>query len=321
MNKKTKLVTAYYAYHNDPPFWGQINRNRRYKYSLISLCLMGVEVICYTDNYRHSSVKELEKLKEKFNLDTLTIKVFPLENNPWHERVVNIRKNNNPEKYNNRELLSFYHGSAQIYWSKFKLLEMELEPNTNIYWIDSGLCHPGLFSKQYSKWGDLGWDNQFAEEGKNYFDIEYRFHYYDKAFTPEKLQDINKFSEGKIINLCIQGHSDNDMDTFIERIVDKEKYPNVISNTNFPVGGFFGGNSTLLAEYIQHAYDIIDKVLDTEDYLTVDQEILWYLYVQYPEMVKNFYFNTYYHDDWDFYNKEHYGVPFEEFFTKPLTLN
>lgn len=319
MNQKTKLVTSFYAYHDSPPFWGQINRNRRYKYSLISLCLMGVEVVCYTDNHKNSSVEELEELKQKFGLDNLTIKLFPLENNPWHERVVNIRENTNPEKYNNRELLHFYHASSQIYWSKFKFLEMELEPNTNIYWVDSGLCHPGLFSKQHSKWGDLGWDTQFAEEGMDYFDIEHRFHYYDKIFTPEKLQDINNFSEGKIINLCIQNHADNDIVLFMEKAGDKEKYPDALSNTDYTIGGFFGGDSSLLSQYIQNAYDIIDKVLESEDYLTTDQEILWYLKIQNPDIIKSFYFRTYYHDDWEFYTREKYGIPFEEFFTKPLS--
>lgn len=318
MEKKTKIVTSYYPYHEGPPFWGQQNRNNRYKYSLISLCLMGVETICYTDTFRHNSIKELEQLKKDFNLNNLIIKEFPLENNPWHDRVVNIRKNLNPEKYNDVGKLHFYHASSQAYWTKFKLLELELESDINLYWIDCGLCHSGLFSKHQSKYSKLDWDNSFVDEGKNFLEVEHRFYHYDKAFNPEKLQDINKFSEGKIITLCRHGATDNNMVDFIEKIVDKEKNPPLDLKADYPVGGFFGGNSVLLSEYIKHAYEIIDKVLDTEDYLTVDQEVLWYINVQYPDMLKIFYFDTYYHQDWDFYNKEEYGVPFEEFFTKPL---
>ena len=45
---KNKLVTSYYPFHNGEPYWGQLNRDRWYKYSLATISNMG-EIICYTD--------------------------------------------------------------------------------------------------------------------------------------------------------------------------------------------------------------------------------------------------------------------------------
>ena len=38
----------------------------------------------------------------------------------------------------------------------------------------------------------------------------------------------------------------------------------------------------------------------------------------YPDLFKNWEFYTFYHEDWDFYNLEEYGVPLSHFFGKPL---
>lgn len=320
MSKKTKLVTSYYAQHWDPPFWGQQGRDRWYKYSIANICNMGVETICYTDNNKYhnhslSCLEELEKLKEEFQLDNLIIKDFPLQNNPWHQKINNIRTNN-PETYNNPDVLHLYRRSSQIYWLKFKLLEMEVENDINLYWIDGGLSHEGLFPKCYSTYGEdeEAWKNRFVDEGKNWLDVEYRYFTYDKAFTPLKIEEINKWNDGKIINLVNKNSTDNDINLFKEKI----NYTGPSNNNTYPVAALIGGNSNLISNYVKHAYDLIDKVLDTGDYLSLEQEIMWYINHQYPNMFKNWEFNTFYHKDWDFYNTEEYGTSFSDFFGKPL---
>ena len=75
---KTKLVTSYYAFHNGEPFWGQLNRDRWYKYSLAAICGMGCEVVCYTDS-GDRGYNQLVEIKEKFNLTNLTIKIYDLK--------------------------------------------------------------------------------------------------------------------------------------------------------------------------------------------------------------------------------------------------
>lgn len=314
MEKKTKLVTSYYAYHWDKPFWGQQGRERWYKYSIACICNMGVEVVCYTDD-RMGGLDELTKLKEERNLTNLTIKNYPLENNPWHD-IENEIRDNHSEIYDNPDVIHLYRRSSQIYWTKFKFLELELEPDINLYWIDGGLAHEGLFPKHLSSWGDdeEAWKNRFVDEGLNIQDIESRYYTYDRAFTPAKMEEINKWNDNKIINIGRNGATDNDINVFKDKVKDAISIQSIF----YPVAAIFGGNSNLMLEYINYCYEAINKSLESKDYLCLEQEIMWYVNAKHPDLFKNWSFYTFYHEDWDFYNLEEYGVPLSHFFAKPL---
>ena len=309
-SKKTKLVTSSYAYHSGPPFWGQANRERWYKYSIASICNMGVDVICYTDE-RERGLSDLLELKERFNLTNLTIKVHNLENNPWHERVYDLKINKHPEIYNNPNNFRYRH-SSEMYWSKFMFLQNELESDINLYWIDGGLSHNGLFPMEASSYSD---DPDYAKQypGQVYSEIEYRYYYYDRAFNPETLARINAYQDDKIINICRYGITDNNMHLFSEKIKDMSQ----LGTIHYPVGGFFGGNSNLIQEYVNTTFEVVEKVLDSGDYVCTDQEVMWYVNSIKPQLFKNYSFDTFYHEDW----KEVFQsgqVSLSHFFRKPL---
>lgn len=290
---KTKLVTSYYAFHHDPPFWGHHARDGWYKYSLVSICNVGHEIICYTDE-GDKGYNQLINVKEKFKLDNLTIKIFKLEDNPWQEAVYNIRINN-PEKYNNINY-HLYRRSSQIYWLKWLFMEKEIEPDINLYWIDCGLSTWGLFPKSSSEWGSHpNWDKSF--EGEYYPDVEYRYFSFTKAFNPEAIERINNFHENKIINLCSVWKA-NDTEEFFEKT---KINPPEVQKTDyylFPVAGFWGGNSNVILDYIKKFYETVDKVLATENYICTEQEIMYYLYHKEPHLYKKWGFDTFYHEDW-----------------------
>lgn len=306
--KKTKFVTSYYPFHSEKPFWGNINRDRWYKYSLNSICNTGVEVVCYTDE-RGGGYANLLELKEKFNLSNLTLKIFPLENNPWQEKIVDIRLNKNPQIYNNPD--NFFYGvSVQIYWMKWKFIEMELEEEADIYWIDCGLSHHGLFPKSASTYGLLeGWDQEFINEGP-YSEMEYRFYYYDKAFNPNLITHLANFNEDKIINISRRNVTDNDIRLFCSKIGDCKASRRAL----YPVGGLWGGAAKNLKKYILDFYEVGERVLATGDFLCSEQEIMWYLNHKNENLFKNFEFDTFYHEGWDHYSSD--DVSFSDFFTK-----
>lgn len=309
MSQKTKIVTSYYPYHAGPPIWGQINRERWYKYSIASICNTGVEVVCYTDD-RGGSFNELQEVKDRFNLTNLTIKRFNLEDNPWQDRVYDVRVNKAPEAYDNIQDYR-YRMSPQVYWVKWLFAKNEIEPNCNLYWIDGGLSHNGLFPKQASKYGAMeGYDEGFPEEV--YRDIEYRYYTYDQGFNPGLIEKLDNYNEGRIINVTRRGVTDNNMHLFSEKIGDSSQ----LGHTLFPVGGFFGGNSTLIEKYANDFFGVVEKVLANDDYLCCDQEIMWYLNSKDRDNFKNFEFDTFYHENWNVYNQGE--VCLHHFFTKPL---
>lgn len=306
---KNKIITSYYAFHSGPPFWGQANRDRWYKYSIVNLCNMGCEVICYTDG-DDKGYNQLLEIKEKFKLENLNIKVYNLENNPFQQRVYDIRINNS-EKYNNPDLMQYYCRSQQVYWMKYLFLEMENEPNINIFWIDCGLAHIGLFPSHASKYGSDEEYSTFYNNTGNYSENEYKLYYYDKAFNKDVLYKISNFAEDKIINLY-RNTSDDNYSIFNEKLNINTNYESV-----YPVAGIFGGNSNLMVDYITKSKEVIEKVLLTGDYLCTEQEIMGYINATNREWFKNWKFDTFYHEDWVKIYKTN-EISFSHFFLKEL---
>lgn len=302
---KTKLVTSYYPFHNGEPYWGQLNRDRWYKYSLATISNMG-EIVCYTDP-GDKGYNQLVELKEKYDLKNLTIKIYDIKDNPYQERVYNIRTSK-ADRYNNPEAVGHYARPTVIYWLKFLFLEMELEPDTQLYWIDSGLSHSGLFPSYANKYSI---EPEFATfYGNAYMANEYKVYHYDKAFTPEVLDKINNYAGDKIVNLCRSTSDDNpfEFNTFLN--VDIE-YDNI-----FPAGGFFGGQSALLSQYITKFKEIVEQVLSANE-VSSDQAIMAYINITNRSWFKNWQYDTFYHEDWS--NIFQPGqVSFSHFFLKPL---
>lgn len=292
---KTKLVTSYYPYHSGEPFWGQGNRENWYKNSLANISNMG-EIVCYTD-HGDKGYNDLIQIKEDYNLDNLTIKLYDLKDNPYQERVYKIRTDRASE-YNNPDNMGTYFRSTVIYWIKFMFLEMEYEPNINMYWIDCGLSHDGLFPPDASKY--------FGEE----IDTYYKKHHYNKAFNPEVLERINNYAEGKIINVH-RPQTDENIGNFNSWLNLDIDYENI-----FPVGGFFGGNSELMPEYVSRCKETIERVLE-KNQVCSDQEILAYVNATNRHWFKNWKFETFCHEGWTHIWQPEW-ISFSHFFLKPL---
>lgn len=313
---KTKLVTAYYAFHHGPPFWGHQWRENWYKYSLVSLCNLGCEIICYTDE-GDKGFNYISEAKEKYNLTNLTIKIFRLQENPWQDRVYEIRTNN-PELYNNPSDPKF-RLSPQIYWLKWLLMEKEIEPDINLYWIDCGLSHCGLFPKITNPYADdPRYDNNF--EGEEPSAVIHRYQSFTRAFSPQAIERINNYHDGKIINICSSSRW-NPVETFFQ----KTNLPEPTFDNNeayrYPVAGFWGGNSNVIQDHIKKFYSVVEKVLLLGDYICTEQEIMFYLNGSEKHLFKNWKFDTFYHEDWisrGAFFPERNLICFYHFFTKEL---
>jgi hypothetical protein len=302
---KTKLVTSYYGLHDGPPFWGQLNRDRWYKYSLATISNMG-EIVCYTDP-EDKGFNQLNEIKEKFNLENLTIKIYNIKDNPYQDQVYKIRTDK-ADRYNNPSMVGFYTRPTAIYWMKYLFLEMEYEPNTNLYWIDAGLSHSGLFPSFANKYGI---EPEFATfYGDAYMANEHKVYHYDKAFTPNILDKINNYAGDKIINLY-RSTSDDNLSEFNHKLNLDISYDGI-----YPIAGFFGGNSNLMIDYIAKSKEVINKILEINEICT-EQEVMAYINSTSRDWFKNWYFDTFYHEDWsNIFNSNQ--ISFSHFFLKNL---
>jgi len=303
---KTKIVTSYYPFHNGEPYWGQFHRDRWYKYSLVAICGLGTDIVCYTDP-GDKGYDQLLEIKEKFNLENLTLKTYDISTNPYQDQVYKIRMTK-ADLYNNSENRRFYTRPTVIYWMKYSFLEMEYEPDTQLYWIDSGLSHQGLFPSCANKYES---EPEFATlYGDKYMENEYKVYHYNKAFTPDTLNRINEFAQDKLINLY-RNSTDDDLPEF-----NKKLNLNITYEPVFPIAGFFGGNSDLMIQYINKSKEVIEQILQIDEICT-EQEIMAYINATNVDWFKNWYFDTFYHEDWkNIYNPNQ--ISFSHFFLKPL---
>ena len=309
---RTKLVTSYYAYHQGPPIWGQMSRERWYKYSIACLCKMGTEVVCYTDE-GDLGYNQLLEVKQKFNLDNLVIKIYRMLDNPYQARVYNVRMKF-PEVYNDPNIYHQYFRSPQMYWIKYLFLEKEYEPNIYLYWIDGGLSHTGMFPPKCTTYSEeADYSTYYANSITGYSENEYKLYCFDKAFTVESINRINEFAEDKIIHLYRQHTTDNDNSLFNNKINTDIEYEGL-----YPVGGFFGGNSINMLNYISAFKNTVERVLASEDFICGDQEIMAYLNAYNRSWFKNWRFETFCHEGWGPEVFKDGAIPFYDFFYKEL---
>jgi len=287
--KKVKFVTSFYAYHAHKPFWGANAREERYIFSLITLCNMKEEIVCYTDE-GDLGYNQLTKIKEQYNLDNLTIKVYKLIDNPYQERVFNIRTSN-AEKYDNPMDL-FYGRSPQIYWLKFDFLLNEYEPDINLYWIDAGLSCEGMFPWYLSPYGhEEGYKNWYRDSQEPVATYVHKFYTFPDAFNQDTVKRITEFTEDKFVSVCRKGVSDCRYDLFEEVINERID----LSDGLFPVAGFFGGNSNYIPLIVSESKILIDLILQ-KDRLFNEEEILAYLQNKHRDIYKIWYCHTFYHE-------------------------
>lgn len=251
---KTKIVTAYWMDVEGIPFQGAYPiRKGRYLGSLIAHCQnLGLPVVCYTHK---KSLEELEQVKKDFNLENLEIKILELDDIKYHKQVSEIR-NSEIEKYS-RELDG---RGCEIMWGKFDVLEKELEDFEQVYWLDAGLQHPGIFTWRYSKKYNTIEDHHNPVHMKSWW-AEYDVYNFPNFFNGKIFQNLNKICENKIV--------------FITSYGPQISYPfghlgitNQPFQSPYPVGAMIGGNVKILQKFIDNYWFYTEKILEKQTLCT-----------------------------------------------------
>lgn len=239
---KTKIVTAYWMDVNGFPFQGcQDIRKPRYLGSLISHCKgINLPVVCYT---HQKNINELTQLKDEFNLDNLEIKLLELSDTKYHKQICSVRNQNFNTDLDGR--------GPEIMWGKFEVLEKEINSADNIYWVDVGLQHPGIFPWRYSK--------RYNKEKKE-LDIpthwwaDYDSHNFSSLFNTDIFNKLNIICKNKIALLTSYNPQ-------ISYPFNSLNITNYALQEPYPVGGMVGGSTTILKKYINYFWEFAELIL------------------------------------------------------------
>ena len=281
---KSKIVTAYWMDANGYPFQGSgVVRKPRYIGSLIAHCKnIDLPVVCYTHN---RNLQELEDVKSKYELNNLEIKVLELTEIKLHSKINEVRERNFNTDLDGR--------GPEIMWGKFDVLERELDGFDNVYWVDCGLQHPGIFPWRYCK------QYNTIESHKNLSSpwwAEYDSYDFGSLFNTQIFEKLNKTCDEKISVLTSLSpqisypfHSKGMIDYHI--------------TSPYPVGGLIGGNVNVLKKFINQYWDYAKVVLDN-NFICTEEAIMKIVYDKMnPDEIINLTFSAYAsgeHDDYHF---------------------
>jgi len=251
---REKIVTAYWMDCEGYPFQGtQIVRKERYKGSLISHCKgIDLPIVCYTHD---KNFKELCELKQTYNLDNLEIKILELSNMKLHKEISKVRDKKFDINLDGR--------GPEIMWGKFDVLERELDGFDYVYWVDVGLQNPTIFPWRY-----CGKYNKIEDhiDLKKHWWAELDTYNFNKLFNTKIFKKLKQKCENKIF--------------FLTSINPQISYPflekGIIDysvSAPYPVGGLFGGNTSILKKYINYYWEFCNLVLN-KDFLCTEECVM-----------------------------------------------
>jgi len=251
---KTKIVTAYWMDSEGYPYQGApVVRKERYLGSLKSHCKnLGHEVIVYTHS---KNLEEVEKLKNDYNLTNLTIKLLELNEVKLHYEINEVRERFFNEGLNGR--------GPEIMWGKFDIIERESEDCDQIYWVDCGLQHPGIFPWMYS--------NKYNKVEDHHGDpfnwwADYEVFNFPSIFNETLINKIKEITTNKMFVISTPSPQTNYSQFTEKGIVDNIKDPYLIA-------GMFGGNVGVVKEFANNFWYYANEVIK-HDFLVTEESIM-----------------------------------------------
>lgn len=287
---KTKIVSAYWMDVEGYPFQGALPvRKSRYLGSITSHCkYLGNEIIVYT---HQKSLAELEEIKQEHNLDNLTIKLLELTDMKLHKQIKEVRDRFFDESLNGR--------GTEILWGKFDILEREINDCDQIFWLDAGLQHPGIFPWMYNLlYFDKEKYHDPCKDGSPplFFNIPQTQYNFSPFFNKTLIDKIKEINKDKMFVLTTPAPQTSCTKFTQTGIVDSLTSPYLIA-------GMFGGNVEKMRVFIDNFWLFANKALEN-DFLVTEEAVMKLAFDYTPkENFNTFHFDvhaTHEHDSFHF---------------------
>ena len=268
---------------SDTKFQGVPNiRKQRYLGSLIAHCKnLGLPIICYT---RNENLSEVQQIKQEHNLSNLEIKILELSDVKLHNKINEVRERNF-----NKDLCG---RGPEIMWGKFDVVEKELDNCDQVFWLDCGIQHPGIFPWRYSKKYFNLKDHPIVGDWWNQLDV---FNF-GKIFNETLFNKIIDITKNKIILLTSTSPQ-------VLYPIELINHSNNLISSPYPIGGLIGGDVKLFKKFIDGFWKMAEFSLEKE-ILCTEEVLMKFAYdtLSVDEII-NFNFTSYYinnHDEFHF---------------------
>lgn len=255
-----KYITAYWMDAEGYPYQGSFgNRKDRYLGSLTSHCKnLGREIICYT---HQRNILELEQLKQTHNLENLTIKIMELSDMKLHKGISECR-----ERYFNRDLDG---RGCEIMWGKFDILEKELNGTDQIFWLDVGLQHPGIFPWMYCvPYHDRSFHDLSDGRAPYWNNIQQTQYNFGLIFNDVLMDKLESITKDKIFVISTNNPQTSYGQWQLHNVIDYNVY-----SGPYIIAGMFGGNTNVVKQFIDRFWYFANKAIEN-DFLVTEESIM-----------------------------------------------
>lgn len=257
---KIKYVTAYWMDVTGYPFQGtSSSRKDRYLGSLISHCKnLNREIICYTHN---RNLQELQDLKTTHSLENLTIKILELTDMKLHSGINKCRQHYFDTDLDGR--------GPEIMWGKFDVLERELQDADQIYWIDVGLQHPGIFPWMYCvPYHDKSF-HDLADGRPPYWNhIQQTQYNFGLIFNERLLDKLEQITREKMFVITTNNPQTSYGPWGTHNVIDYNVYVGP-----YLIAGMLGGSASAVKQFIDRFWYFANKAIEN-NFLVTEESVM-----------------------------------------------
>lgn len=263
-NKKTLFVTCLYSNLYGTRIGGRSSRLNHYLQSLETLLQMERDIIIYTSEQDAEKILERDLLRESPHIRIIIEDIFA---HPQHDFFQ--RKIKEYEIVNSDRCFEIMH--SKPYW-----VQKHLEDGYDqVFWIDCGLCHGGLFPIRYRG------DDSFKNDNKC------------SLFNTKLVENLNKI-DGKVFILAADQTDHltgpNPDERFFFEGEKMHKF--------YIVGGMFGGDVKEVKVFCEKYDEVFNKMINIDSFQT-EEQLLSFLYFRYDSLFSPAVFTTWHHEDSD----------------------
>lgn len=261
------IVSAIFNNLHGTDYGGRPSREVHYYSSLKTLSRMSdAKFIVYTN--------EIDKLnaylKENGDSPTdITLIPFDLNSTPHKEKIQKLKNLDDMKK----SFRCFELQYLKIYWL---LNHLPKNDTDYIYWFDAGLSYSGLIP-----------DKHLNIIGNTYYDKYFNSHLYNNNF----LKCLIEYTKDKFFVIA-----KNNTDFFWSQTIPDTYYTNLCRDHHI-IGGFFGGQKSIVNNICNKFLDLLMSLLDQETELYSEEQIMTALYYNNPELFQSIFFDLWWHED------------------------
>jgi hypothetical protein len=263
-NKKTLFVTSLYSNLYGTKIGGRSSRLIHYLQSLETFLQMECDIVVYASEYDAQKIAERSTLSGNTRVKVIIEDIFAHPHHDFFQRKIKEYNIVNSDR-------CFEIMHSKPYW-----VQNHLDDGYDqVFWIDCGLCHGGLFPIRYRGDASLTNDNKCS------------------LMNTKLVENLNKI-DNKIFILVA------DQTDHVTGANPDQRFFNDNENPDqfYVVGGMFGGDINELKDFCKKYDDLFNRMLQLDSFQS-EEQLLSFLFFRYKPLFSPAVFTTWHHEDSD----------------------